>query len=92
MMTRLPVTSHDVFGLQMQLFGTLEGEPVSWHSCQNRRGHLIGSLLLSRALQCDEGEDSEFIEMERKYNGRRVADEILLIERAKKWLLERGDS
>ncbi len=40
----------------------------------------------------EEGEDPEFIEMERQNNVRRVASEILLIERAKEWLLERSDS
>jgi hypothetical protein len=30
--------------------------------------------------------------MERQDNVRRVANEILLIERAKEWLLERSDS
>lgn len=36
----------------------------------------------------DEDNDPEFIEMERKDNIRRVAKEMLLIERAKEWLLE----
>lgn len=36
----------------------------------------------------EEGEDAEFIEMERQDNLRRVATELLLIERAKAWLLE----
>ena len=36
----------------------------------------------------DEEDDPEDIEMERKDNIRRVAREILLIERAKEWLLE----
>ena len=36
----------------------------------------------------EEGEDAKFIEMERKDNIRRVAKEMLLIERAKEWLLE----
>ncbi|HWG44593.1 MAG TPA: hypothetical protein VN688_17585 [Gemmataceae bacterium] len=40
----------------------------------------------------EEGEDPEFIEMERKDNLRRAANELLLIERAKEWLLERSDS
>ena len=40
----------------------------------------------------EEGEDAEFIEMERKDNIRRVAKEMLLIERAKEWLLEDADS
>lgn len=40
----------------------------------------------------EEGEDPESIEMERQDNVRRVANEILLIERAKEWLLERSDS
>jgi hypothetical protein len=35
----------------------------------------------------DEDHDPEFIEMERKDNLRRVANELLLIERAKEWLL-----
>ena len=35
----------------------------------------------------DEDYDPEFIEMERKDNLRRVAKEMLLIERAKEWLL-----
>jgi hypothetical protein len=38
----------------------------------------------------EEGEDPEFIEMERQAKLRRAANELLLIERAKKWLLE-GD-
>ena len=36
----------------------------------------------------DEEDDPEDIEMERKDNIRRVAREILLIERAKEWLLD----
>lgn len=40
----------------------------------------------------EEGEAPEFIERERQDNVRRVANEILLIERAKEWLLERSDS
>jgi hypothetical protein len=40
----------------------------------------------------EEGEDPEFIEMERKDNLRRAANELLLLERAKEWLLERSDS
>jgi hypothetical protein len=40
----------------------------------------------------EEDEDPEFIEMERQDNVQRVANEILLIERAKEWLLERSDS
>ena len=36
----------------------------------------------------DEDYDPEFIEMERKDNLRRAANELLLIERAKEWLLE----
>jgi hypothetical protein len=40
----------------------------------------------------EESEDPEFIEMERQDNVRRVANEILLIEWAKEWLLERSDS
>jgi hypothetical protein len=39
----------------------------------------------------EEGEDPEFIEMERKDNLRRAANELLLIERAKEWLLEGSD-
>jgi len=39
----------------------------------------------------DEDYDPEFIEMERKDNLRRVANELLLIERAKEWLLEGND-
>ena len=39
----------------------------------------------------DEDYDPEFIEMERKDNVRRVANEMLLIERAKEWLLEGSD-
>lgn len=35
----------------------------------------------------EDGEDAEFIEMERQDNLRRVANELLLIERAKGWLL-----
>jgi hypothetical protein len=39
----------------------------------------------------DEDDDTpEFIEMERKDNLRRVANEILLLERAKEWLLEQN--
>jgi hypothetical protein len=40
----------------------------------------------------EEGEDPEFIEIERKDNLRRAANELLLLERAKEWLLERSDS
>lgn len=40
----------------------------------------------------EEGEDPEFLEMERKDNLRRAANELLLLERAKEWLLERSDS
>jgi hypothetical protein len=40
----------------------------------------------------EEGEEPEVIEMERKDNLRRAANEFLLIERAKEWLLERSDS
>ena len=36
----------------------------------------------------DEDYDPEFIEMERKDNISRVANELLLIERAKEWLLD----
>ena len=36
----------------------------------------------------DEDYDPEFIEMERKDNLRRVANELLMLERAKAWLLE----
>src|SRR6266581_2167594 len=36
----------------------------------------------------DEGEDPEFIEMERKDNLRSAANELLLLEQAKEWLLE----
>ena len=39
----------------------------------------------------DEDYDPEFIEMERKDNVRRVANEMLLIERAKEWLLAGTD-
>jgi hypothetical protein len=39
----------------------------------------------------EEGEDAEFIEMERKDNLRRAANELLLIERAKEWLMEGND-
>jgi hypothetical protein len=39
----------------------------------------------------DEDYDPEFIEIERKDNVRRVANEMLLIERAKEWLLEGSD-
>jgi hypothetical protein len=39
----------------------------------------------------DEDYDPEFIEMERKDNLRRAANELLLIERAKEWLLEGND-
>lgn len=40
----------------------------------------------------EEDEDPGFIEMERRDNVRRVANELLLIERAKEWLLEESDS
>jgi hypothetical protein len=40
----------------------------------------------------EEGEESESIELERQDNLRRVANEILLIERAKELLLEGTDS
>ena len=43
------------------------------------------------ALPGQPAEDAEFIEMERKDNLRRVANELLLIERAKEWLLEGND-
>ena len=36
----------------------------------------------------DEDYDPEFIEMERKDNLRRVANELLLLEHAKEWLLD----
>jgi len=39
----------------------------------------------------DEDYDPEEIEMERKDNIRRVANELLLLERAKEWLLEQND-
>lgn len=39
----------------------------------------------------DEDYDPEFIEMERQDNLRRAANELLLIERAKEWLLEGCD-
>jgi hypothetical protein len=39
-----------------------------------------------------EDNDPEFIEMEREDNVRCVANEILLLERAKEWLLEGSDS
>lgn len=39
----------------------------------------------------DEDYGPEFIEMERKDNLRRAANELLLIERAKDWLLEQND-
>ena len=39
----------------------------------------------------DEDYDPEEIEMERKDNLRRVANELLLLERAKEWLLEWDD-
>jgi hypothetical protein len=39
----------------------------------------------------DEDYDPEEIEMERKDNLRRVANELLLLERAKEWLLEQND-
>jgi len=39
----------------------------------------------------DKDYDPEFIEMERKDNVRRAANELLLIERAKEWLLEGND-
>lgn len=39
-----------------------------------------------------EGEDPESIEMEYKDNLRCAANELLLIERAKEWLLARSDS
>jgi hypothetical protein len=40
----------------------------------------------------DEEYDPEEIEMERKDNIRRVAKEMLLIERAKEWLLRESES
>lgn len=40
----------------------------------------------------DEDYDPEFIEMERKDNLRRAARELLLVERAKEWLLEDGSA
>lgn len=40
----------------------------------------------------DEDDDPEEIEMEREDNVRRVANEMLLIERAKEWLLEDSSS
>ena len=39
----------------------------------------------------DEDYDPEFVEMERKNNLRRAANELLLLERAKEWLLEGND-
>lgn len=39
----------------------------------------------------DENYDPQLIEMERKDNVRRAANELLLIERAKEWLLEGND-
>jgi hypothetical protein len=39
----------------------------------------------------DEDYDPEEIEMERKDNLRRVANELLVLERAKEWLLEHDD-
>lgn len=39
----------------------------------------------------DEDYDPEFIEMERKDNLRRAANELLLLEQAKAWLLEGDD-
>ena len=50
---------------------------------------------LAIADACDDnpvGHVPEFIELERQDNVRRVANELLLIERAKEWLLERSDS
>ena len=38
----------------------------------------------------EEGEDAEFIEMERQDNVRRAAQELLMIARAKDWLLEQN--
>ena len=52
----------------------------------------VGQSRLTPASYEEEGEDAEFIEMERKDNIRRVAKEMLLIERAKEWLLEDADS
>jgi hypothetical protein len=40
----------------------------------------------------DDDNDPEEIEMERKDNIRRVAREMVQIERAKEWLLEDADS
>ena len=40
---------------------------------------------------CDDDEDPETMEMEREDNVRRVANELLLIERAKGWLLSAKD-
>jgi hypothetical protein len=39
----------------------------------------------------DEDYDPEFIEMEHKENIRRAANELLLLERAKEWLLEKDE-
>jgi hypothetical protein len=47
---------------------------------------------LDPSIYEEEGEDSEFIEIERKDILRRAANELLLIERAKEWLLEGSDT
>ena len=44
------------------------------------------------SLYDEEDEDPEFIEDERKDNLRRAANELLLIERAKEWLVEGSDT
>ncbi len=41
---------------------------------------------------CDEDADPEDIEMDRKADLRRCAADLLLVERAKEWLLEEGES
>src|SRR5262245_51561421 len=42
--------------------------------------------------EADEDYDAEEIEMERQHNIRRVAKEMLLIERAREWLLGKSES
>ncbi len=39
----------------------------------------------------EEDDDPELIEMERQRDIRRSANDLLLVERAKEWLLEDGD-
>jgi len=39
---------------------------------------------------CEEDDDPELVEMERQDDIRRSANDLLLVERAKEWLLEDG--